>query len=994
MEMPEVRRRDVGGTVSALAGAGGALVVVPMLLIEMSRRRVGSPSPLAGLGPLRGWLDRLIAAADEPIDAGALTDLVIRAGLVIGWVGVASVVFSLCAEVVSTLRFGRTPVPTPRQGWSRAFARWIVGGVFAVAPNLGQIGFALPSPEAPVAVAEVTGKTSAISSSNASGTWTVMPGDSLYAIAAVIASAADREVHGVVEEIIDLNSGRTMEDGRTFDDPSLIVPGWELLVPTSIAPMDRESAGLSLTDPSASVLYEVASGDTLAGIAAEQLGDPSRWGEIFDANSGRTMSDGRVFTDPDLIVAGWELEIPAADVLPVDDAPIGDVSIEDVLAGEESPGPMVPASVDPSRTRAEHDAVALVESAGAASAIDDSVAVVGDAAVDVMPDEVDQRAAPSQSPIGWVEMAGTAMLGAGVVGALAARRHRRLRTVPSDMVLLRPGRDIADLERAVVAEAVAAGATDQMVSIDLAVRSAMAVLGPVGAGIAWLRATSDGTVALRPSRPIDPPVGWVVVGEEWSTTMIPPAPSDGGPFPCPAMCQIGVTADGEQVFVDLEHLGTLTVVGEDADRVVAGLAAAVALSPFADRCPMIHIGFDGFSLGTLGDIRSVSPADLGAEWTAGTHPLPSGVASVTAARALADDPWEPLVVFSTVETVEAPATSPGHAAPVLISAGTAAPQRGAVLHRTAAAAWEFSGDIDGPVITVRPAMLERNEIEMIGELLTGPEMVDGPVTLDGPITGANVDEPRSRPPVLVRLLGDVRVEAADGTEIVFERAKSVELLAWLVTHRERPTRTRARTALWETDVRAATFSNVVSDARRTLARVVPLEDEREWIARTLTEDLVVDDALRSDADLLRAARMDARGLVGVDAVAVLRPALELVEGLPFLGSGFTWPDPEGITSELVVLATGAAADMARHCLELGDLAGVVWATGQGLKVLPGHEELIALRLRARAATGDMAGVRQEWASYERVLADEWTGGEPAPELIELRRELLTARHGG
>jgi hypothetical protein len=42
----------------------------------------------------------------------------------------------------------------------------------------------------------------------------------------------------------------------------------------------------------------------------------------------------------------------------------------------------------------------------------------------------------------------------------------------------------------------------------------------------------------------------------------------------------------------------------------------------------------------------------------------------------------------------------------------------------------------------------------------------------------------------------------------------------------------------------------------------------------------------------------------------------------------------------------------------------------------------------------MAGVRQEWASYERVLADEWTGGEPAPELIDLRHELLTARRGG
>jgi hypothetical protein len=90
-----------------------------------------------------------------------------------------------------------------------------------------------------------------------------------------------------------------------------------------------------------------------------------------------------------------------------------------------------------------------------------------------------------------------------------------------------------------------------------------------------------------------------------------------------------------------------------------------------------------------------------------------------------------------------------------------------------------------------------------------------------------------------------------------------------------------------------------------------------------------------------------------------------------------------------MLATGLATELAERCLARGDLDGVVWATGQGLRVLPGHEGLIALRLRARASTGDLAGVRQEWASYERVLADDWGGGEPAPELVALRRELLT-----
>ena len=117
--------------------------------------------------------------------------------------------------------------------------------------------------------------------------------------------------------------------------------------------------------------------------------------------------------------------------------------------------------------------------------------------------------------------------------------------------------------------------------------------------------------------------------------------------------------------------------------------------------------------------------------------------------------------------------------------------------------------------------------------------------------------------------------------------------------------------------------------------------------------------------------------------------LGLIRGMPFEGTAYLWPDPEGITSELVMLATGLATELAGRCLVRGDLDGVVWATGQGLRVLPEHEGLIALRLRARASTGDLAGVRQEWASYERVLADDWGGGEPAPELVELRRELLT-----
>ncbi|MFN6121414.1 MAG: hypothetical protein ACK5CE_17540 [Actinomycetes bacterium] len=122
---------------------------------------------------------------------------------------------------------------------------------------------------------------------------------------------------------------------------------------------------------------------------------------------------------------------------------------------------------------------------------------------------------------------------------------------------------------------------------------------------------------------------------------------------------------------------------------------------------------------------------------------------------------------------------------------------------------------------------------------------------------------------------------------------------------------------------------------------------------------------------------------------MLRPGVALIRDLPFAGTDFLWPAAEGITSALTQLATAAATELARLHLELGDVDGVFWATGQGLLALPGHEELICLRMRAHAQRGDLAGVRVEWESYERAItADAWSDGEPSPKLLALRRELL------
>jgi hypothetical protein len=246
--------------------------------------------------------------------------------------------------------------------------------------------------------------------------------------------------------------------------------------------------------------------------------------------------------------------------------------------------------------------------------------------------------------------------------------------------------------------------------------------------------------------------------------------------------------------------------------------------------------------------------------------------------------------------------------------------------------------------------------------------------------------------LMVRLLGPIEVVDRAGTTSSFERSKSVELVAWLSLHRERPLRSAARTALWEVDVRDATFANVVSDARRSMARAVAAPQGEEWVGRTLTELLPLHPLVVTDAEIL-AARLDValRASAAHDAISVLTPGLASVRDLPFAGTPYLWPDAEGITSSLVLLVTSAAAALAERCLTIGDVDGVFWATGQGLKVLPGHEELIAIRMRAHARSGDLAAVRQEWASYERALhADPWCDGEPSPKLVAIRRELLAA----
>ena len=60
------------------------------------------------------------------------------------------------------------------------------------------------------------------------------------------------------------------------------------------------------------VTVTVMRGDSLWRLASRHLGSGSRWREIFELNEGQVQADGRSLRNPDLLLIGWVLELPAS----------------------------------------------------------------------------------------------------------------------------------------------------------------------------------------------------------------------------------------------------------------------------------------------------------------------------------------------------------------------------------------------------------------------------------------------------------------------------------------------------------------------------------------------------------------------------------------------------------------------------------------------------------------------------------------------------------
>ena len=671
---------------------------------------------------------------------------------------------------------------------------------------------------------------------------------------------------------------------------------------------------------------------------------------------------------------------------------LGSVALEPTVAEPTTPAPVLrePVNVDVN-VEVEVDEVL------AAIPVGDPL-IVEQAVVTPVPASTEGPSALSS----YVAGLGTALLlSAGAVSMVESRRRRQWRAAIVGTRLTAP--TAAQARTEVVLRALAG--PERLARLDVALRAAAADLAAQDAVVvaAVLGDLGDVCLFLRGSAtPRDATWQLDLHANTWRLSAETPMENltiqaRKCAQPCPALVHLGGVVHGGELFVDLEAIGVLSVLSPHSTAILRHAAASLSVSPFLETVRLFTVGVGDATLDLLDGVEQVDSLDAAldaASMALGSTMTASRSTSTFGLRVtrVGGEAWEPAIVI---------AAGPHEAGELAHLATVCAPGRGLAVMVDAAVcnastSWQLRAGDDYHVLEplglrLAPVGCAETEIAAVSDLLRAATVA--PVAIERKELrriDASARFVESDWSVIVRVLGQVEVGGRGGPAAEFERSKALELVVWLSQHRRRPTRNAARTALWDLDVRDATFANVVSDARRALARAVPPPDGEEWVARTLTEDLPLHAGVVTDADLLAARVEHARGLPALDAIEVLRPGLELVAGMPFANTGYLWPDAEGITSSLVLLATGAAIELANHYLSLGDVEGVFWATGQGLQVLAGHEELIALRMRSQARNGDLAGVRHEWESYERALvADPWAAAEPSPKLVALRRELLT-----
>src|SRR5215203_2685348 len=772
--------------------------------------------------------------------------------------------------------------------------------------------------------------------------------------------------------------------------PDRLEPGWQLTIP-DLASSDAESETRTVV---------VKRGDTLSSIAKEIYGSDSDWPRILHANRAQ-------LSDPDDIVPGLRLVLPAKQA----NAKPAQEDRREPQDGDEG---------------AQHEPTPPAETS------------TGPSPPQMEPPPVEPP--PMQSPAEQASVAlGLASVGsllaAGVVAGLAFRRRVQLQMRPV-------GRKIASPREPAVAAEHLLGRRQSPLSLrtlDLATRAISAHCRQQQIPLPPLRLAKVGDDQIElvlAAGAAHPPAPFTVRGDSWVVDrehrpQLRAVPGiEDALRPYPSLVSIGRDDQDQQVLLDLEGIGLLTLDGDPglSAAVLAAMAIELAFSPSADELAMTLIGDRSNLAGAVGKDNVNETDDLEGlleRWERRAAAQRAHQSSSVVGQRRIDpdlaDPWIPeIALINCVPTVEQSAR--------LIDLLTRPPQvtMAAVLAAPLAEArWSLhvhASGRDTPVrATLDPLGLElaaqvikpagqRTVIELISA--TGSEETtpapwwrhqrhppDPPpdnVTYVGNglgkgfgawiNAGTDGDEPMetriaeadvgSRHTML-QLLGPIELVDAAGTIPPRAGKQCLEYCAWLL---ENP-RTTAQAMASALAVAEGTRRSNMSRLRNWLGSDPSGEP---YLPDAYSGRIVLHPAVSSDRD--RFQILTSPG-INHSATAALRAALELVRGAPLADAApGQWHWAEELRTDMISCVRDIGLELTDRVLLAGDVELARWAAARALLAAPGDELLMVARIRTEHQAGNMAETERltlQVAAHARHLDVDLD-----PETVMLLQEVM------
>ncbi|WP_081599723.1 LysM peptidoglycan-binding domain-containing protein [Cellulosimicrobium cellulans] len=667
--MSTLRRRLAG--LVALLGILAIVVGLPVVLLA-----VGA-NPFAGLDPS---VDGVVDALTSP-DDGSLFLALIK---LIGWVSWAVLTVSVLLELGSQLRGVHAP-RLPGLRLPQNAARSLVGTamlLFVAVPGLATSANAATAaePAPPIEIVAVVSAPAEATPAPAAAAVDVAPPAATPAPPAATPAPAPVQATPettIVEHIVQPGESLwsiavdLLGDGHRFGEiveqnqavlggqASLIRPGWVLQV---TVPTPAPAAAQAAAD--ASVVVE--RGDTLSGIAQAELGDAQRYPEIYEASKDIAQPGGAHLTDPNVIDVGWTLQLPT-------DTPAVATSAAPVETPAQAPADTAPAQPPAAEAPADADAGTVPDAAPAPqpapaaepAPVEKTAPTTSTPAPDTAESTSTDTADHLEEDSAWTTRTTFgvgAVLAAGVLALIEARRRTQQRRRRPGQALPMATGDAATTEQELRATADALSVEH----VDVALRTLAATCAHTGQPLPVTRAArlTATQFDLYLSEPATLPTPWTGTPDElvWTLTVEDcktlAAVDDGRatPAPYPALVTLGHDEENGHVLLNLEHLGSLAITGDDPTtrEILGALAVELATSIWADDLQVTLVGAfpdleDALQTGRIRYVPSVSRVldDLLARAEQDRQILAaSGVADLYSARVTghAYDAWAPEIV--------------------------------------------------------------------------------------------------------------------------------------------------------------------------------------------------------------------------------------------------------------------------------------------------------------------------------------------------------------